>query len=191
MINLMNVKQFALDEPPGWTLLGNAKEFANLPETHREQICFLDGLAAQFMYDYLNASHIITGEAYDPFSKHHFKTVDRLSYISHTSEGISDLKKWLYRRGVPFKSEVFVLPVYDAYPFITTWKIVLKYSGDIFRHDDVVVFDQTFNWCLYYHHDNQLLFGKDNVYDTREDEKNMEEAIRRRLQFPGYKPPYY
>ena len=148
-------------------------------------------MATKFIYEFLGNAHILTGEPFDPFAKNNFKIIERFSYFTNTPEGTQDLKKWLYQRGIPFQASVYVLPMYDSCPIFTNWKMVIKYAADFFIHDDVTVFDNTLNWCLYYHHDNYLLFGKNNIYDSAEDEQMMKDALERRKKFPGYKPPYY
>jgi hypothetical protein len=191
MIDLCNIKDYTTEKPNGWSLLGDENEFDKLPPLHKQQIYFLDNTASKFIYEFLGNAHILTGEPHDPFAKSNFKIVERFSYFMNNDEGIRDLKKWLYQRGIPFRASVYVLPIYDGCPILTNWKMVIKYAADFFIHDDVTVFDNTLNWCLYYHHDNYLLFGKNNIYDSTEDEKMMKDALERRKKFSEYKPPYY
>lgn len=191
MIDISNLKNHTTTRPAGWSLLGDAETFDRLPPLHRQQIQFLDEAATHYLYAYFNAAHLVTGEPWDPFAKGNFKTVERFADYDLSPEGISVLKKWLFTRGIAFKTTVYVLPVYEACPLLTTWKMVIKYCGQLFASDDVVLFDNSLNWCLYFHHDNYFLFGKNNIYDAAADEKIMAAALERKKKFPGYKPPYY
>ncbi|MEM6877329.1 MAG: hypothetical protein AAF544_02125, partial [Bacteroidota bacterium] len=48
----------------------------------------------------------------------------------------------------------------------------IKKSENIFHANDQIVWDNTLNWALYYHHDGELLFGYNRIYSaTVEGEK--------------------
>jgi len=190
MIDLNNIRNFTVNRPEGWTLFGSAEEFDNLPETHREQILFLDEGAGKYIFEFSSASHLTTGGMWDPFAKGNFKTVEKFTDFSRTPESDQKLKKWLYSRGISFPSWVYVLFNSNEGPILMTWKMLIKYSADIFRMDDVMVFDNTLNWCLFFFHEDQLFFGKDNIYDPAEDNKRMEELNERKKKFPPFKHPY-
>ena len=72
----------------------------------------------------------------------------------------------------------------------TTWKMVVKYSPDIFFGNDVIVFDKTLNWCLFYFHHDHLFFGRDNVYDSSEDDERMAGLNEMKKMYPHFKFPY-
>jgi len=71
-----------------------------------------------------------------------------------------------------------------------TWKMLIKYSDCLFIMDDVMVFDNTLNWCLFFFHEDKMFFGKDNIYDPTEDLKRMEELNERKRKYPDFKHPY-
>ncbi len=74
----------------------------------------------------------------------------------------ADLKKWLYRRGVPFATSTFLLPAFGALDdpaVLTSWKIVVKYAAALFGQDNLVVVNEKADWCLHYHHDGALTFA--------------------------------
>ena len=57
-----------------------------------------------------------------------------------------------------------------------TWKMVIKYWKEMFWVTDLKIFDGSLNWALFYYHENQLFFGKDNMFDQEaEFEKNIEQ----------------
>ncbi|MES2062162.1 MAG: hypothetical protein V4456_09600 [Bacteroidota bacterium] len=182
MIDIENLKQHQIKRPDHWTSFGDAKDFDRLPMTHKDQIIFLDKTATKFLYDYLALTKFIASND-NPFSKGNFKTVDQ--YTEMTNE--SGLKKWLYNRFIPFKGEVFLLGD-DC--ILTTWKIIVKYAPDLFFSNDMIVFDRTLNWCLFYFHHDHLFFGKDNIYDTTNDQIKMEEINKLKKLYPNMSFPY-
>ncbi len=190
MLNLENLKQFTIQRPDAWTLLGDAEAFDQLPETHQAQLLFLDKAASKFMYDLLESSKLITGGLWSPFAKGNFKTVEEFSNFSDLEESKQQLKKWLFQRGIPFQNWVFVLPNYNDYPMLTTWKMIIKYGSRMFFADDITIFDASLNWCLLYYHDDKLSFGKDNIYDNTEDYKVMEAYNEMKKKYPQFKYPY-
>lgn len=190
MIDFNNIKQFTTHRPDHHTLFGSPKDFDELPEIHKEQILFLNAEASKFMYKFCSLAKLLTGPAWDPFAKGNFKIVEQFSDFADTGESRSALKKWLFNRNIRFRSWIFVLPNYDQFAFITTWKMLIKYSGELFFSDDVIVFDVSINWCLFYFHEDRLFFGKDNIYDPAEDEKNMELISALKKKFPQHNFPY-
>jgi hypothetical protein len=182
MIDITNIKQYQIERPDTWSLFGDTADFDKIPTAHKDQIAFLDKTAAKFLYDFLNVAKLVATND-DPFNKNNFKTVEH--YTNMTDE--AGLKKWLYNRKIPFKGEVFVLGN-DC--ILTTWKIVVKYAPDLFFSNDIVVFDKTLNWCLFYFHHDHLFFGKDNIYDSTNDYIKMDEISRLKKEYPNMKFPY-
>lgn len=190
MIDLSNIKDFTVNRPQGYTVFGSAEEFDNLPETHREQILFLDEDASKYIFEFSTSAHLITGGLWDPFAKGNFKTVEKFADFSRTPGFGQRLKKWLYARGIPFRNWVYVLFNSNEVPMIMTWKMLIKYAEHLFVLDDVMVFDNTINWCLFFFHEDQIFFGKNNIYDPAEDNRRMEELNERKKKFPPFKHPY-
>lgn len=54
-----------------------------------------------------------------------------------------------------------------------TWKMVIKYCEGIFFGEDIMIFDNTFNWGLFYYHEGQLYFGKDKIFDNEAELKKV------------------
>ena len=191
MIDLSNVHNFTLAHPAACSAFGNAKHFEALPETHKEQIRFLDKTARKYLFSFTNPSaNLFTGDSWDPFAKGNFKTQEECDHLLNTTESNRQLRKWLFKRGIPFKTWVFVLfELYDD-PIMMTWKMLVKYSDLIFFGEDVMVFDRSLNWALFYFHENQLFFGKDNIYDPAEKDAMMEALNERKKKYPQFKHPY-
>jgi hypothetical protein len=90
------------------------------------------------------------------------------SHYKNTSEFYSgtssdqEVKKWLYNLGIPFSQKVFWIDQPQT-GFVLTWKMIIKYSEDLFFGSDAVIWDKTLNWCLNYHHDDMFHFGKDRL----------------------------
>lgn len=190
MVDIKNIQQFTVQRPNTWTLFGSVEDFDSLPETHKSQIFFLDKTACKFIYEFSSAAKLVTGDISNPFAKGNFKIVEVFSDFSNTDESRKQLKKWLFNRGISFQTWVFVLPNYNDYPVLTTWKMIVKYSGDIFFNDDITIFDESINWCLFYFHHDKLFFGKDNIYDPADDYKKMEAVNEVKKMYPNFKLLY-
>lgn len=186
MIELDNIREFALDKPSGWNSFGSPEDYLKMPDEHRDQILFLDRKANKYLYEYLDSIKLITGPIWNPFEKGNFRTIEEFTNLDNESE----LKKWLYNRGIPFKNWVLMLPNYHEDPVLLTWKMVVKYSPKIFfQLDDIVIFDKSSNWCLFYFHEEHLYFGKDNIYDPEIGYQEVAELYELRNKFPKFKHP--
>src|SRR5262245_36909939 len=75
-----------------------------------------------------------------PFTPGLFSTVDSVLLDKATSSAIRDVRKWLFNRGVPFKSVVY-LSYRPECSITTTWKMVVKYWDDFWYpgSDDLTV----------------------------------------------------
>ena len=182
MIDIENIKQYQIEKPNSWGLFNDEEDINNLPTEHKDQMIFLDKTATEFLYNILKVAKLLAAND-DPFSKNNFKTVEHYTKMDNQS----GLKKWLYNRNIPFKKEVFLLGD-DC--ILTTWKMIVKYSPDLFFGNDVVVFDKTLNWCLFYFHHDHLFFAKDNIYDSTNDYVKMDEINKLKEKYPNMKFPY-
>lgn len=190
MIDIENIEQFRMPRPDP-NFIGSGTDFDALPETHREQIIFLDKAAEKYIFEFAEASHIITGGFWDPFAKGNFKTIEEYNEFYGIQESKQALKKWLFNRKIPFSNKIFVLRNGSEPPVIMTWKIMIKYVEHIFFGDDMVIFDHTLNWCLVYFHENQLFFGKDKFYDPAEAEAYIRVLNERKKKYPRFRHPFY
>ena len=192
MVDLDNIRNFTVPRPDTSTWFLTAREFDALPETHKDQILFLDKVASDYIYSFTGPSfNLVSGDLWDPFAKGNFKHVEEFTDFTNHPESWQHLKKWLYQRGIPFSTWVFVLPNGIGGPILTTWKMVVRYSRDLFIMDDLMVFDRSLNWCLFFFHEDRLFFGKDPAgYDTTEDDRRMEALNERKKKYPQFKHPY-
>jgi hypothetical protein len=189
MVELSNILQFTVPVPEDWTAFGNAAEFATLPDETKDQVYFLNSEATDYLFDLIHSAALVTGGGWDPFAKGNFKNVEQSNGFPTDDEGRQAMKKWLYHRGIPFSDQVFLLEQ-SRHAIATTWKMLIRYSPFIFPGGDVVVFDRTLNWCLFYYHENEFFFGRNRQYDSSADEIRMQELNERKKKFPGFRHPY-
>lgn len=190
MIDLENIWKHTTEHPQ-WSVFGNAADFAALPGTHQAQVFFLDRTATSYLFSFAgDQAHLVTGGGWDPFAKGNFRSVETCPHLLENEESHALLKKWLYQRGIPFSNWIFILSDDYDHALLTSWKILVKYAPGIFFRGDVMVFDKTLNWCLYYFHENQLFFGKDKRYDPADNERMMQELNERKKKYPQFRHPY-
>ena len=104
-----------------------------------------------------------------PFTANIFRVVDSMLLDDADPTAIRAVRKWLFGRGVPFKSPVFV-SYNPEWAIATTWKMVVKY-WDAFWYpgsDDLTVIDESLTWALLLWHESQAFFGdkRGNSWDT-------------------------
>lgn len=189
MIDLDNIFSYTVPRPEGWSIFGKAGDFDALPQATRDQAFFLNKPATDGLIELAHAARLVTDGGWDPFSGSNFKTVETFNDFSSTDESRQHLKKWLYQRGIAFSNWVFLLQNTEP-GIMITWKLVLRYSPFIFPGDDVMIFDRTLNWCLFYYHEDTMFFGRDISFDPSEDEKKMQELNERKKKFPSFRHPY-
>lgn len=173
MITFDNIKTYATEFPTVvYSFLGAPEEAHNIPSEHKDQIFFLNKEATQFLFDYIDSSYMLSQSSFKPFNERYFKTIDEFD----TSKDCEpELKKWLYRRPIPFDHFVFMCSDRGDQAVMLTWKMVIKYWDGLFWAHDLVLFDQSLNWGLFYFHEDFLFFGSDKIYDkTFEEEKTRE-----------------
>lgn len=185
MIDLTNIQEHEIDRPNVWTCLGSPSDFDSLSDEFKDQIKFLDKEASNFLYKYFEASRFHTGPVWEPFEKKNFKYVEKITV--GLDESI--IKKWLFKRGFPFSKWVFVLPNYGNEPLMMTWKMVIKKCENLFFADDVVIFDETNQWCLTYWHEDEMYFGQINTTDPEIGYNEIKEMDELEKKYPGYKHP--
>lgn len=161
MLHFDNITTHTSDFPPRRSFLGTAEEAAAIPATHQDQIFFLNEEASQFVRAYLDASHMVTWRAWEPFNPRYFSAVQSISL----EDEALDVKKWLYEKPIPFAKRVYLCGGSHDPAAALTWKMVIHYWTRIFRGSDLVIFDETLNWCLFYFHEDHLFFGAGKVYD--------------------------
>ncbi|MGG5487252.1 hypothetical protein [Gaetbulibacter sp. PBL-D1] len=171
-----NITEFKTDFPKSWSFLWSPEEAEKISEEHKDQIHFLNKKGTKIVKEYLNYSKMLgysTGTEWSPFTKGYFKTEKKFLV---TIDCDSEIKKWLYNLGIPFDKYVFVDSDNSGQSIMLTWKMVIKYWEGMFWDTDLTIFDGSLNWALFYYHESQLFFGKDNVFDQEaEFKKNLEQ----------------
>lgn len=75
----------------------------------------------------------------------------------------SEVREWLFGRGVPFRRVVYLL--YEHRVVQTTWKMVVRY-WDAFAWSvgyAMVAVDHTLEWACCFHHEDVIVFGSKNA----------------------------
>jgi len=67
--------------------------------------------------------------------------------------------------------------------------MVIKNCETLFFADDVVIFDESNQWCLSYWHEEHIFFGKINTTDPDLGYKDVEKMNELESKYPGYKHP--
>ncbi|MBL7704218.1 MAG: hypothetical protein JNM21_01610 [Taibaiella sp.] len=173
MISFKNIQTYTTGFPTTqYSFLGTPEEARNIPPEHKDQIFFLSEEATQFLSAYLDSSRMLTGPLWNPFNERYFKTIDEFEL---TIDREAELKKWLYNKPIPFDHFVFMHSNWGDQVVMLTWKMVIKYWDGLFSGHDLVLFDQTLNWGLFYFHEDFLYFGSDKIYDKTFEEDKIRE----------------
>lgn len=156
-------------EADRWIYFG-PPQYDALPLDHQDQILFLDESSTELVYEIANSVNPLCGDdgwGNKPFSGNCYESIDEFLYRGNDSE----LKKWLYNRGVPFKQDVLLLPIFKAAStpaILATWKMVVKYVNPFFTSDNLVVINPAITWCLHYHHDGMLYFARGRNFSSHQ-----------------------
>lgn len=161
-ITLDNIEQFSVpldDYIANWIFTEENEQLAS--DEHKDQIFPLTEQAAKFLWEFDMQLGIECSAKY-------FKTI---TTFDSSSIDQATIKKYLYNLGIPFSQKVFIA-MQPHLGFVLTWKMVIKYSHNLFFADDQVVRDRTLNWALQFHHDGEFTFGKDNIFDAEKKIQN-------------------
>jgi hypothetical protein len=137
---------------------------------HQEQIRILDKEASNFLWDFEMSLGLSCSSKY-------FKEITKFDTAFKTEK---EIKKHLYNLGIPFSQFVFLSMQPDC-GFQLTWKMIIKYSHNIFNGIDQVISDKTFNWRLVYHHDGEFTYGRGYIYDGQNETLKREAIINKTL----------
>lgn len=156
-ITLDNLDSFSVDfDNSPFNCWFKDKDESEIQPEHKDQISILDKNAANYLWDFEMKVNDRPLRDYPNLNKY-FKSVD---IYEQTKE--KELKKWLYETGVPFKQKVYMSVQPDT-GFVLTWKMVIKYSDNIFFSHDLAIWDKTLNWMLVFHHDGKWHFAKNRI----------------------------
>lgn len=169
MIDISNLTGKSTPDPDRWLFFA-LPQFEDLPPEHQDQLLFLDTASSEMVFETINNLNILCdddGWGNKPFSGGCYASVEHFEMWRNEDK----LKKWLYHRGVTFKTNVFVLKTFgskDDPVLLTTWKMIVKYADTFFSGENTLFFDEKISWCLHYHHDGKLDFAKGrNFKDVR------------------------
>lgn len=162
MINFENIKTYSTEIPETWGFLWTLDEVDMLPQEHKDQIYFLNDEASLFLRNYISSSKMATGPVWKPFNDKYFKTIEEFQVHENSDD---EIKKWLYNKPIRFDKFVYLQNESNGHSATLTWKMIIKYWKDFFFADDIMIFDETLNWGLFYFHENKLFFATDKIYD--------------------------
>lgn len=172
MVNFDNIKTYSTDFPNTWSFLWSPEEAREIPQEHKDQIFFLNDEAGLFLKNFIESSRMITGPLWKPFNERYFKIVEEFKINENCG---TEIKKWLFDKPISFDKYVFISSERSGQSVTLTWKMVIKYWEGLFFAHDLIIFDETLNWGLFYFHEDLLYFGSDKIYDKEfEYEKTQE-----------------
>jgi hypothetical protein len=156
-ISLENIEEFNVpldDYIANWIFTDESEQRASIE--HEDQIFPLTKEASNFLWNY------------------------EMKLGSEFSDQ-KTIKKYLFKLGIPFDKKVYIAQQPDT-AFVLTWKMVIKYSHNLFFANDQTVWNKTLNWKLEFHHDGEFTFGKDLIYDGQiemiKNKEKLEEALK-------------
>lgn len=167
-----NMTQYWTGEfPKVWSFLWSPEEANKIPVEHKDQIHFLNDKGTRIINEILDSSKMTKGLPIEPF-KNFFQKIDEFKVTENCEK---DIKKWLHNKGIPFSKYVFVDSEMSGQTVMLTWKMVIKYWEGLFFADDIVIFDSSLEWGLFYYHESQLYFGSEVIFDRKlEEQKTIE-----------------
>ncbi|MTI31455.1 hypothetical protein [Xanthovirga aplysinae] len=135
------------------------RKYDLLPEKHLNELKPLDNEASEFLDKYISKVEL---HNQFPFKRGFFKNIDKAEILE---ENEKEIRKWLYRRALPFDKTVLLSWDGDT-SMKTKWKFVLKYWDSVFYvgSDDLTVFDESLEWALLFFHENEIYWGTNKKY---------------------------
>jgi hypothetical protein len=162
MIDFANIKTYSTQFPNNWSFLWSPEEANSISQEHKDQIFFLNDEASEFIGNYIESSKMITGPVWKPFNERYFKIIEEFDVTENCEK---EIKKWLHNKAIPFDKIVYIEGDRSGQSIALTWKMVIKYWEGLFFSDDIIIFDETLNWGLFYFHEDKLFFGNEKIYD--------------------------
>jgi len=142
-------------------------ESGQLSEEFKDQIIPLTSEASIFLWNFQNTQKYLGAI---PTMGKYYKEWREFSFGEHDSQKV---KKWLFEREIPFDRKVFWV-TQPQWGFILTWKMVIKFSDDIFLGSNELIWDRTLNWALIYDHNDVFYFGKNRIFDAKKHSEEMD-----------------
>lgn len=165
-----DITQYWTEEfPISCSFLWSPEEAHKIPIEHKDQIHFLNKKGTKLINEYIDNSKMTKGLPFEPFI-HYFKTINEFKITENCG---NEIMKWLYEKGIPFSKYVFVDSDRSNQSIMLTWKMVIKYWEGLFFSDDLIIFDSSLEWGLFYSHNDELFFGKKVIFDREAEEQKM------------------
>lgn len=159
MITFDNIKSYKTDFPDAWTFLWSPEEAAKIPTEHKEQIHFLNDEAKAFLASYIKDHNILTPHPNQPLNPTLFDKIEDYD-IDEMSD--NEIRKWLQSKPIAADSYVYIDSERSGQAVALTWKMVQTYYEGLFFSEDLLIFDQSLDWALFYHHEDYISFGQKN-----------------------------
>lgn len=131
-------------------------EYLPLPSAHSERIALLNGkLARDFIQRAL--SQIPEYKGASPLSSR-IESMVELHDVWGTPERTQSVRQWLYDRGVPFRTTVYLL--YDYEVVRTDWRCLVRYWDALAWSVGMamVATDLSGRWACEFHHEDVITF---------------------------------
>ncbi len=121
-----------------------------LPNIHLNQLKPLSEKGANFIWNHV--SKIQLHKDY-PFQNGLFRFIETIEYFEGKE---SYIRKWLYRRAIPFNENCF-LSWQPNTGMVVPWKIFIKYFDSFnYYNDQLTLFNEDLSWSI--------VFDKDKIY---------------------------
>lgn len=160
-VNLDNILEFIIPMNE-FTLKWRFTEanYDILPLPHLSQLKPLNTEASNFLWNHIMDSNIHSSF---PFQENFFKTIE----VTSCELGSEfEVKKWLYRRGIPFTEQCYLSWQPDD-GMIVPWKLFVKYFDSFYYYgDQLTIIDKEMNWSIIFN-ENKLFFGTNKEYELR------------------------
>ena len=170
-ITLENIHTFSIPlekHPLKWKFVDIDKK---LSAEFEDQIIALTSEASKFLWNFESTQKYLS--SISSIGKY-FNEQNELSFGENDSQKV---KKWLFERGIPFDQKVFWV-TQPEWGFILTWKMVIKFSDELFFSTDELIWDKTLNWALIYDHNDVFYFAKNRNFNAEKHSKEIMEIKR-------------
>jgi hypothetical protein len=94
------------------------------------------------------------------------KTIPRVKSLQVKTDSEPEefeIRDWLYSLGIPFQTPVVVS---DHNVMLSTWKTVVRFFETWEWMHDILVFDETLQWSLFFDHEDWIHFHSRNPQST-------------------------
>lgn len=161
MISFENIKNCQTAFPDTWSFLWSPEEAAKIPEEHKAQIHFLNDDAKAFLATFIQENNLLTDHQGEPLNANVF---DKIENYDIDEMSAHEIRKWLQSKPIAADSYVYINAERSGQAVALTWKMVQTYFEGLFFSDDLLIFDQSLDWALFYHHEDYISFGNKNSF---------------------------